>query len=130
MSDRAVGQADILVRLLPIKGAGAAANWASHQLAEMKRTVTTSEAFQQAWPGSRYGLGIVWVPNSCGGSWSHGGDIMGYMTRNGVTPDGSRSVMVSFNTDSPKREPGVPSPKHEMTRTLIDHALCGVGGGS
>ena len=100
------------------------------QLVEMKRTVSTSEAFQQAWPGSRYGLGIVWVPNSCGGSWSHGGDIMGYMTRNGVTPDGSRSVMVSFNTDSPKREPGVPAPKHAMTRTLIDHALCGVGGGS
>jgi hypothetical protein len=41
MSDRAVGQADILVRLLPIKGAGAAANWASHQLAEMKRNSAT-----------------------------------------------------------------------------------------
>jgi hypothetical protein len=41
MSDRAVGQADILVRLLPIRGAGAAANWASHQLAEMKRNSAT-----------------------------------------------------------------------------------------
>lgn len=41
MSDRAVGQADILVRLLPIKGAGIAANWASHQLAEMKRNSAT-----------------------------------------------------------------------------------------
>jgi hypothetical protein len=41
MSDRAVGQADILVRLLPIKGSGAAANWASHQLAEMKRNSAT-----------------------------------------------------------------------------------------
>jgi hypothetical protein len=41
LSDRAVGQADILVRLLPIKGAGAAANWADHQLAEMKRNSAT-----------------------------------------------------------------------------------------
>jgi hypothetical protein len=41
LSDRAVGQADILVRLLPIRGAGAAANWATHQLAEMKRTSAT-----------------------------------------------------------------------------------------
>jgi len=41
LSDRAVGQADILVRLLPIKGAGIAANWANHQLAEMKRNSAT-----------------------------------------------------------------------------------------
>jgi hypothetical protein len=41
LSDRAVGQADIQVRLLPIKGAGTAANWASHQLAEMKRNSAT-----------------------------------------------------------------------------------------
>jgi hypothetical protein len=41
LSDRAVGQADIQVRLLPIKGAGIAANWASHQLAEMKRNSAT-----------------------------------------------------------------------------------------
>ncbi|HWU47242.1 MAG TPA: hypothetical protein VN133_10845 [Humibacter sp.] len=41
LSDRAVGQADIMVRLLPIRGAGAAANWASHQLAELKRSSAT-----------------------------------------------------------------------------------------
>ncbi|WP_348787555.1 hypothetical protein [Leifsonia sp. NPDC080035] len=41
LSDRAVGQADIQVRLLPIKGAGIAANWAGHQLAEMKRASAT-----------------------------------------------------------------------------------------
>ena len=41
LSDRAVGQADILVRLLPIKGAGIAATWAGHQLAEMKRASAT-----------------------------------------------------------------------------------------
>lgn len=41
LSDRAVGQADILMRLLPIKSSGLAANWASHQLAEMKRNSAT-----------------------------------------------------------------------------------------
>lgn len=41
LSDRAVGQADIQVRLLPVKGAAVAANWASHQLAEMKRNSAT-----------------------------------------------------------------------------------------
>jgi hypothetical protein len=41
MADRAVGQADIQLRLLPIRGAGTAANWASHQLAELKRTSAT-----------------------------------------------------------------------------------------
>jgi hypothetical protein len=37
LSDRAVGQADTLVRLLPVRGASIAANWATHQLAQMKR---------------------------------------------------------------------------------------------
>lgn len=37
LSDRAIGQADTLVRLLPVRGAGIAANWATHQLSQMKR---------------------------------------------------------------------------------------------
>jgi len=41
LADRAVGQADILVRLLPIKSAPIAADWAAHQLAEMKRNSAT-----------------------------------------------------------------------------------------
>lgn len=41
ISDRAVGQIDIRIRLLPVKGAGIAADWASHQLAEMKRNSAT-----------------------------------------------------------------------------------------
>ncbi|SFH68823.1 hypothetical protein [Cryobacterium levicorallinum] len=41
MSERAVGQADIQVRLLPIRGSGIAANWAAHELYELKRTSAT-----------------------------------------------------------------------------------------
>ncbi|MDO9398404.1 MAG: hypothetical protein Q7T71_17815 [Herbiconiux sp.] len=41
LSGRATGQADIQVRLLPIKGADVAANWAAHALAEMKRESAT-----------------------------------------------------------------------------------------
>jgi len=41
LSDRATGQADIQVRLLPIKGADVAADWAAHALAEMKRNSAT-----------------------------------------------------------------------------------------
>jgi D-alanyl-D-alanine carboxypeptidase len=95
------------------------------QLAEMQKTVPTDEKFQKAWPGSRYGLGLMWVPNSCGGSWAHGGDIQGFMTRNGVSPDGSRSVIVSINTDSPKPKPGVTMPVKDLATDLIDDALCG-----
>jgi len=67
----------------------------------------------------------MWVPTSCGGSWSHGGDIQGFRTRNGVTADGSRSVVVSINTDSMKPEPGVTAPTKDVTIDLIDHTLCG-----
>jgi D-alanyl-D-alanine carboxypeptidase len=102
------------------------------QLAEMKHTVPTSEGFQQAWPGGRYGLGLMWYSTSCGGAWSHGGDILGSMTRNGVTDDGRRSVVVSINTDSPLPAPDAPTAEHDITQPLIDHALCDApaGGGS
>ncbi len=95
------------------------------QLAEMQKTVSTNEGFQGAWPGARYGLGLMWVPNSCGGSWSHGGDIHGFKTRNGVSSDGSRSVVVSINTDSMVPERGTPPPAKDQTVDLIEHALCG-----
>ncbi|MFZ4895628.1 hypothetical protein ACL9RL_14365 [Plantibacter sp. Mn2098] len=41
LNDRAVAQADILVRLSPVKGAAVAADWANHQLHEMKRNSAT-----------------------------------------------------------------------------------------
>jgi hypothetical protein len=41
LADRAVGQADIQVRLLPIRGSDVTANWAAHQLHELKRASAT-----------------------------------------------------------------------------------------
>jgi hypothetical protein len=41
LSDRAVGQIDVRVRLLPTRGSNVAADWAAHQLAEMKRNSAT-----------------------------------------------------------------------------------------
>lgn len=94
-------------------------------LAEMTKTVPAT-GFDQVWPGARYGLGLMWMPNSCGGHWFHGGDIHGFKTRNGVTSDGSRSVVVSINTDSMVPEPGVPAPTQDHANELIEHALCGL----
>ncbi|WP_432514256.1 serine hydrolase domain-containing protein [Kineococcus sp. SYSU DK001] len=94
------------------------------QWVDMTATVPASEEFRSNWPGARYGLGIMWVPTSCGGMWAHGGDIQGFMTRNGVTPDGRRSVVVSFNTDSPVPQPGVQVPAGDIATQLIDDALC------
>jgi D-alanyl-D-alanine carboxypeptidase len=95
------------------------------QLAAMETTVPVNAEFNTNWPGARYGLGLMWIPNSCGGSWSHGGDIMGYRTRNGVSADGQRSVIVTINSDSllaPK--PGVTLPATDISLPVIDHALC------
>ena len=41
LADRLVGQADIVVRLLPIRGSDVTANWAAHQLHELKRASAT-----------------------------------------------------------------------------------------
>jgi D-alanyl-D-alanine carboxypeptidase len=95
------------------------------QLAEMTKTMRTPE-LDQAWAGAEYGLGLMWIPNSCGGHWSHGGDIPGFKTRNGVTADGTRSVMVSINTDSMVARPGAPKLNQDVASELVDHALCGL----
>ncbi|MFD7844124.1 serine hydrolase domain-containing protein [Nocardia sp. NPDC059764] len=94
------------------------------RLAEMKRTVPVSGDLETMWPGGRYGLGLAERPLSCGGAyWSHEGGDGGYITLNGVTGDGARSVVVSMS------EALGDSPEHILAQesaaaTLIDHALC------
>ncbi|RJO70645.1 class A beta-lactamase-related serine hydrolase [Nocardia panacis] len=94
------------------------------QLAEMKRTVDTAEEIRAVWPGARYGLGLFSVELSCGGRyWMHGGDNAGYKTRDGVTDDGARSVVVSMSTmfqDGTQR----PTDQENAALALVDHALC------
>ncbi|WP_129587922.1 hypothetical protein [Rathayibacter oskolensis] len=48
LSDRAAAQAETHLRLLPIKGSGVAANWAAHELAELKHTSSTGGYQTQA----------------------------------------------------------------------------------
>ncbi|RLL67742.1 serine hydrolase domain-containing protein [Streptomyces sp. Z26] len=90
------------------------------ELAEMKATVRAPE-LDPAWPGLRYGLGLMEVPLTCGGSYySHGGDIAGYTTRNGVSEDGRRAVTVNATGDGSKG-----SATQEAANRLVDDALCG-----
>lgn len=99
------------------------------QLAEMKRTVPVSAEVQRLWPGGRYGLGLVERPLSCGGTyWGHEGGDGGYITLNGVTDDGGRSVVVSMS------EARGDTPKHVLEQenaasALVDRALCTRGTG-
>ena len=99
----------------------------AEQLTEMKRTVDTADAIRAVWPGARYGLGLFSVELSCGGRyWMHGGDNAGYKTRDGVTDDGTRSVVVSMSTmfqDDTQR----PADQEKAALTLVDHALCRTG---
>ncbi|WP_344651521.1 serine hydrolase domain-containing protein [Cryptosporangium japonicum] len=90
------------------------------QLAEMTTTVP-APPFADAWKNPRYGLGLQWSETPCGGMWSHSGDIPGYSTRDGISEDGTRSVVVSINDDTLRPEPGELDP----TTDLVNHALCG-----
>ncbi|MFD3538180.1 serine hydrolase domain-containing protein [Streptomyces sp. NPDC058662] len=67
------------------------------QLAQMRTTVPI-EGTEFA-----YGLGLMRRPLSCGGVyWGHGGDIVGYETRGGVTDDGrAANVAVTMVPDDP-----------------------------
>jgi len=94
------------------------------QLKEMRTTVP-AHGLDRVFPGARYGLGLIWVPASCGGYWSHGGDIHGFKTRDAVSADGKRSAVVTINTDSPVAKPGVPPLTQDLTADLMEHAICG-----
>lgn len=95
------------------------------QLAEMQSTVP-APALAEEWPGARYGLGIMWIPLTCGGGyWGHGGDMPGYTTRDGSTPDGHRTAVVAVSGDG---TPDGLATEHAMDR-LIDHQLCAASNG-
>ncbi|WP_051467433.1 serine hydrolase domain-containing protein [Actinomadura oligospora] len=84
------------------------------QLAQMRHTVPAGAPFAE---GSRYGLGLVSTPLSCGGVyWGHGGSTTGYETRGGVTKT-LRAANIAVTT-----QPGTPTMKH--AETVIDQALC------
>jgi hypothetical protein len=61
-SDRAVSRADIRLRVLPVQGAGAVADWAGHQLNEMKRNSTTGAPLQTVVDQFRDRL-VLWLYN-------------------------------------------------------------------
>ncbi|MDH6142821.1 D-alanyl-D-alanine carboxypeptidase [Kitasatospora sp. GP30] len=83
------------------------------ELAQMRTTVPADKLG----PGTRYGLGLMSQPLSCGGVfWGHGGDIPGYHTRGGVTDDG-QAVSVTVTTI-----PDAATVQH--VDTAVDTALC------
>ncbi|MEU9186492.1 serine hydrolase domain-containing protein [Streptomyces sp. NPDC048484] len=89
------------------------------ELAAMKTTVRAPE-LDPAWDGARYGLGLMEVPLTCGGSYySHGGDLPGYTTRNGVSADGRRTVVLNATGDG---SPDMST--QQATNDLIDDELC------
>ncbi|MGW2328233.1 serine hydrolase domain-containing protein [Streptomyces sp. NPDC001700] len=89
------------------------------ELAEMKTSVRAPE-LDPGWPGMRYGLGLMEIPLSCGGAYySHGGDMPGYTTRNGVSEDGRRAVALNATGDG-----STDSSTQEAANSLIDDELC------
>lgn len=82
----------------------------------MQQTIPTDDA---DFPGGEYGLGLRWMPLSCGGGyWHHEGDHpRGFHTRTGVTDDGTRSVVVSLTS-------AMGEDTSAALNTLVDHALC------
>ena len=90
------------------------------QLAEMETTVRAA-ALDAVWPGVSYGLGLMRIPLTCGGAYySHAGDLPGYTTRDGVSADGRRVVVVETTGDG--SAPDLTTMKAQ--NTLIDHQFC------
>jgi D-alanyl-D-alanine carboxypeptidase len=88
------------------------------QTREMRQTVPATGGDSASVPGSRYGLGIFFIPLSCGGGyWSHEGDVPGYNTIGAVSSDGHATVALSVNSN-------VDDPVLAAEYHLVDHVLC------
>ncbi len=86
-------------------------------LAQMQTTVPFDIAKPQA---GGYGLGIFWVPISCGRAWGHDGGVVGYRTQSYHSADGRRQVSVAQNIAY------VSLPQADAAHTtFVDTALCG-----
>lgn len=92
------------------------------QMAQLHQTVL-ADTFQDLMPGVRYGLGIMYIPNRCGGYWSHGGDVPGMSTANGVSTDGGRVAVLSLSTQLADEEAA--SAVFGRTFRLMDDVICG-----
>lgn len=85
-------------------------------LAEMTTTVPAPESSVRG--DEAYGLGLATFALSCGGeAWGHGGDILGYETRNAVTTDG-RAATVAVTALPTSLEAA------EHVEDAVDTALC------
>ncbi len=92
------------------------------QMAQLQDTVL-ADTFQDFIAGARYGLGIMYIPNRCGGYWSHGGDVPGTSTANGVSGDGRRVAVLSLTTQLADDEAALAV--YERTFRLVDDVICG-----
>jgi D-alanyl-D-alanine carboxypeptidase len=98
------------------------------QLAEMTRTEPVSAELRQIMPGAEYGLGLFERPLPCGGTYfSHPGGWGGYITDNGVTADGRRSVVLSVSSVL-GNAPDDFIRQQRAADALVEGALCGPGG--
>ncbi|MEV5572476.1 serine hydrolase domain-containing protein [Spirillospora sp. NPDC052269] len=94
------------------------------QLKEMRDGTPVKGELAEVWPGAKDGLGLFSRPLTCGGTYYfHGGDILGYKTRNAVTSDGRRSVVVSMSTMLEDTMDHAVQQENAAS-TLIDNALC------
>jgi D-alanyl-D-alanine carboxypeptidase len=88
------------------------------QTREMRQTVPATGGDSASVPGSRYGLGIFFIPLSCGGGyWSHEGDVPGYNTIGAISSDGRATVALSVNSN-------VDDPVLAAEYELVDHVMC------
>jgi D-alanyl-D-alanine carboxypeptidase len=92
------------------------------QMAQLHRTVL-ADTFQEFYPGVRYGLGIMYFPNRCGGYWSHGGDVPGMRTANAVSAGGDRVAVLSLTTQLADEKANLAVDRRVYR--LMDDVMCG-----
>lgn len=96
------------------------------ELREMRTTVPVSEDLNEVWPGTRYGLGLMKQPLSCGKTvWAHHGDVPGGSVRTAFTADGEVGLtLTSTGLRDVEEEAGRGD---RAMNGLLDRTVCEAG---
>jgi D-alanyl-D-alanine carboxypeptidase len=93
------------------------------QMIQMHADPRLAETLQDFIHGLRYGLGVFWIPNRCGGFWAHPGDLAGESTYNAVTTDGTRAASLYLTTAL--ADPAAAGAATRRALQVMDDAICG-----
>ena len=129
LSDRAAAQAETHLRLLPVKGSGVAANWAAHELADLKHTSSTGGYQTQASVGEFRDRLVLWRDKPGRARKAFLADLERWRFSETSRPEKPKSSSATEGSGERSPEPARPAPAGPTPTPVIVGAGAVAGAG-